>query len=204
MGWYARPSLRLVGQIVADVLVLAWAAAWWFASRFVDAAIRAIAVPARSIAQVGTDLQGQLGDAATQVAALPVVGGQLQTPFDQMRDTLAGLITSANDQAASIETVATIVGWSTFLVPALLVVMMWLPARLRFASRALATRELAASASGTDLLALRALMNQPLSELRKVASDPMDAWRDHDADAIRKLAALELAAAGVKAPRKHA
>ncbi len=52
--------------------------------------------------------------------------------------------------------------------------------------------------AGEELLALRALANRPLHELRRVAPDPVRAWRDGDADAIRALAHLELVADGVR------
>ena len=57
---------------------------------------------------------------------------------------------------------------------------------------------MAAAPPGEELLALRALANRPLQELRRVAPDPVRAWRDGDADAIRALAHLELVADGVR------
>jgi hypothetical protein len=62
---------------------------------------------------------------------------------------------------------------------------------------------LATSPAGEELLALRALTNRPLPELRTVAEDPLEAWRSGDPDAVRRLAALELEAAGVPARRSR-
>jgi hypothetical protein len=61
---------------------------------------------------------------------------------------------------------------------------------------------MAAAPAGEELLALRALANRPLQELRRVAPDPVRAWRDGDADAVRALAHLELIADGVRS-RRH-
>jgi len=54
------------------------------------------------------------------------------------------------------------------------------------------------SAAGTDLLALRALATQPLTRLVAIDPDIAAAWRRGDADAINRLAKLELAAEGLK------
>lgn len=201
MTWYARPSWRLVRQVMADLFVLGWAAGWWLVGRLVDGTIRALAVPARQVGQVTFDLQRNLGDAAEQAAGVPWVGANLRQPFDAMADTLNDLVVSANTQVDAIERVATLVGAVTFASPVLLLVVLWLPARLRFASRARAANELAQHPHGTELLALRALTNRPLRALAPVAADPMAAWRAGDPVVIGRLADLELEASGVR-PRR--
>lgn len=204
MTWYARPSWRLFRQLTADLFVLGWTAAWWLVSRLTDATIRALATPARLTAEVASDLQRQLGDAATQAAATPWVGADLRRPFDAMAETVAGLVSSANAQVSGIEQTATLLGAVTFAIPVLLLVIVWLPLRLRFASRAAATRALARDPRGIELLALRALTNRPLRDLGAVATDPMAAWRAGDPAVIGRLADLELAASGVRPPRRDA
>jgi hypothetical protein len=62
-------------------------------------------------------------------------------------------------------------------------------------------RELAAAPAGVELLALRALANQPLHALTKVSDDPVAAWRDGEPEATYALAQLELASTGVPWPR---
>ena len=202
MTWYARPSWRLLRQVTADLFVLGWTVGWWLVSRLVGGTIRALAVPARQVGQVTFDLQRNLGEAAEQAAGVPWVGTNLRQPFDAMAATLDGLVASANGQVEAIERVATLVGAVTFASPVLLLVVLWLPARLRFASRARAARDLAQHPNGTELLALRALTNRPLRALAPVAPDPMAAWRAGDPDVIGRLADLELAASGVR-PRRH-
>nr|NLI51508.1 hypothetical protein [Propionibacterium sp.] len=202
MSWYARPSWRLFGQVTADLFVLGWAAGWWLVGRLVDATIRALAAPARQTAQVAADLQRNVGEAANQAAGVPWVGPNLRQPFDSMAATLGDLVVSANGQVAGIEQTATLVGLVTFAIPVLMLVVLWLPARLRFVGRARAARALAAHPNGAELLALRALANRPLRELAPLAPDPMAAWRAGDAAVIGRLADLELAASGVR-PRRR-
>ena len=170
-------------------------------SRVADSTIRHLADPARLAAQTASDLQRQMADAATKAATVPFVGQDLRGPFDQMSTTIAGLADSAQGQITGIESAATLVGWVVFLAPALAVVGLWLPARLRFARRAATARSLAGQPHGDELLALRALASRPLAELQRAASDPVAAWKAGDPSALRALADIELAASGVHRPR---
>lgn len=203
MRFYARPSWRLFWQVAADLFVVAWAIGWWFVGRLVDGTIRALAEPARQTARVTSDLRGQLEEAARQAGGVPVVGDGLRQPFDGMAGNLDGIIASANAQVAGLEQTALLLGWLLFLVPVALMVALWLPRRLRFAARARATLDLLQESDGTDLLALRALATQPLTELRAISATPARAWRNADASVIERLAELELVRSGVARPRRR-
>lgn len=200
MRLYARPSLRLVRQVLSDLFVVAWTAAWWSVGRLVDAAIRALAEPARQTATVTSALKRQVADAAAQAGSLAMVGDGLRQPFDGIAGNLDGIVAAANAQVASLEQAATVAGAVVFLVPVALLVARWLPARLRFARHARTTLALLNAPGGTELLALRALTRRSLPELKAAASDPVGAWRRGDPDALARLADLELASAGVKRP----
>jgi hypothetical protein len=200
MTFYARPSWRLVRQIAADAFAVAWTATWWFVGRAVDGTIRALAAPARQAAQTASDLQRQLLDAAAQAASIPFVGDGLRQPFEAMAGSVNSLAASATTQATAVEGTATMVGLVIFLIPALSLVAVWLPARLRFATRARELRALASDPQGTELLALRALTHTSLARLASIGPDPVAAWRSGDPETLRRLAALELKRAGVSRP----
>src|SRR5918912_312889 len=119
------------------------------------------------------------------------------TPWSrsQASGTASRAARSAGDTLTKL---ATPLGWAVTLGPILLVLVIWLPRRWRFARRAGEAAEMAAAPAGEQLLALRALANRPLQELRRVAPDPVRAWRDGDADAVHALAQLELVADGVR------
>lgn len=201
MRFYALPSWRLVRQVGADVFVVAWVALWWIASRATDAALRALAGPARQTATTMDALRGQLLEAETRAAEVPVVGRGLGRPFGDMAVELERLVASSHGMAGTLELAATAIGWLLFLAATVPLVAVWLPRRLAFAARARDTLALSASSEGTDLLALRALANRPIGELRAVASDPVAAWRSGDPATAGRLADLELAASGVRRPR---
>lgn len=198
MTLYARPSWRLVGQVASDAFVIAWSVAWWFVGRLTDTTIRALANPARATAQTASDLQRQLADAAQQVGGIVAIGDGLRQPFDAMSSTLGRLIASASEQVAGVENTATLVGLVVFAMPTLLAVALWLPGRVRFATRTHQLKALAADPNDVDLLALRALAHGSPADLALIASDPVSAWRRGDAEAIGRLAALELRRAGLR------
>ena len=203
MRFYARPSARLVRQIVSDVFMVTWAVGWWFVGRFVDGVLRAVAEPARQTAALGDRAADQLDEIARQAGGVPLVGDGLSRPFTDLAGSVNGLVASAHEQVAALETTATVAGWLTFGVPVLLLLLAWLPRRLAFAARAREVLELVSTTDGTDLLALRALATQPIAELRSVASDPMRAWRTGDPEVAGKLADLELVKAGVARPHRR-
>lgn len=204
MSLSALPSWRMFRQRTIDLFVLLSLAACWLAGRAIDAAVRAIAEPGRQAARLGADVQRQLTDAASQAAGVPVVGAGLRQPFDGLAASVDALSGYATQQVAAIDRMATVTGWLVFAIPLLLVAVLWLPRRLAFARRARDAKALARTAEGSELLALRALVTQPLGQLKAVASDPVVGWRSGDPAVIERLAALELAAAGVaRRPRRR-
>ncbi len=203
MRFYARPSMKLVRQIVFDAFVLVWTIGWWFAGRVTDGVVRSVAEPARQTVAVGGGVRSQLDEIARQADGLPVVGDGLSQPFTGLSGTVAGLMASAQEQVNAIETTATVAGWLTFLVPVVLLMLFWLPRRLAFSRRASEVLGLVETVDGTDLLALRALATLPIAELRTVAADPMAAWRSGNSEVAEQLAELQLVHAGVRRPRRR-
>jgi hypothetical protein len=85
------------------------------------------------------------------------------------------------------------------LVVAVAVVLVaWLPWRIRWVQRTRAARRLLAAHADPALFALRALTNRSLRDLLRVHPDPARAWRAGDPAATAALAQLELAALGLR------
>ena len=129
------------------------------------------------------------------------MGDDLRQPFDAASVTLGNVITSANQQVASIELLAVIAGWLTFLIPVAVVVALWLPRRIRFYRQAKASQQFLDASADLDLFALRAMASQPLYVLAGVSDDPVRAWRDGDRQVIDQLAAIELRRNGLRFPK---
>ena len=201
MALYAKPSWRLVGQVVADMVTVGVAVGSYLAGRATYNAIWDLTNPLSSTADSLSSLQGRLADAATKAAQIPAVGESLRAPLSDMAGQLANVITQISDQVGLIQRVAGIAGLVVFLVPMVVWLLVWLPARVRFARESGAARRMLANGVGLDLFALRALAHLPLRSLASLGADPVAAWRDGDAEVIATLGRRELDRLGVRAPK---
>jgi hypothetical protein len=201
MAIYASRPGRLAGQLIGDLFVLGWGVAWALVGIFVHQVVEVLAVPARETARTASRLVTNLQDAAEQASRVPGVGEDLRQPFDAASVTLGNVITSANQQVASIELLAVIAGWLAFLIPVAVVVALWLPRRIRFYRQAKASQQFLDSSADLDLFALRAMASQPLYVLAGVSDDPVRAWRDGDRQVIDQLAEIELRRNGLRIPK---
>ncbi|HET9650086.1 MAG TPA: hypothetical protein VFP34_17915 [Microlunatus sp.] len=194
---YARGS-RFVAQLAGDLFVVVWCVACGLLGGFVQSVVAAAAVPVR---QTADGLQTVLGDfrtAADEVAGVPVIGLQLRRPFDGAVHRLDAVIVSAHNQVDTIERVALLLGWLTFVIPVAVVLLAWVPRRVRFAREARIAQRLVDLGSEPDLFALRALATQPLRRLAVLSDDPASAWRSGDRAVIHALAELELRGCGAR------
>lgn len=200
MKLYADIPARRARQVSTDLLVLAWLVVCVVLGRLVHAAVLTMLGPAQQVQSAGSTFGRAMQQAQQAVGGVPLVGDQLAQPFREA----AGAGTSVHDAGRrlgeAVGHLATLLGWLTTLLPALLVVALWLVIRLRYARRAGAVQRLVGSGIDLDLLALRAIARQPVQRLAAVAPDPSEAWRRGDRDVIQALARLELADAGLRLP----
>jgi hypothetical protein len=194
---YSVNPPRLALQVVVDVLVLAWIYLWYRIGVLVHDAVASAASVGYGIQNSAGGVAGSLNEAGRNVGNTPIIGSSLSGPLLSAANQIAGVADNGRDLGDRLLSAATPAGWIITLAPILVVVAFWLPARWRFARRAGSTADLAGSIPGEQLLALRALVNRPLHELQQVAPDPLIAFRSGDPDAVRALARLELADAGV-------
>lgn len=200
MRFYAQDGRRCARQVLGDLAVLAWVAAWVWAARLLHDLVARLGAPGRTLEDAGTSLRGSLGSAGDSVARIPVVGDDVRAPFDAAAGA-AGTIADAGAQVQTgAERLALAVAVALALGPVLVVLVVWLRARWSFARRAGAARRLLDSAADLDLFALRALATQPVTRLARVGPDPADAWRRGDPDVVHALAALELRSLGLRPP----
>jgi hypothetical protein len=200
MSIYAKRPAKMIGQLAGDGFVVIWTIGWAVVAFFVHRVIEVLATPARETAKAAIRLAENFRDAAAEAAKVPVAGEQLRRPLDSASVTLGNLIDSANDQVASIERLALIVGWLVFLIPVTIVIAFWLPRRIRFYWQAHASQVFLDSLADLDLFALRAMAAQPLYVLAEISDDPVQAWRSGDREVINKLAEIELKRNGLELP----
>jgi hypothetical protein len=185
-------------QFLTDLLVVAWVGFWIRASIWVYDRVSTLAVPGRKIEGAGEGMASGLSDAGNKVGSVPAVGGQLSAPFDKAANAATALADAGRAQQAAVHDLAVALVILVLVVPLALVLLGWLPLRLRWIRRASLAASLRSRPSGRDLLALRALTRQPLRRLVRIHPDPASAWRDGEEAALRSLANLELRTLGLR------
>ncbi|PUB20260.1 hypothetical protein C8K30_1163 [Promicromonospora sp. AC04] len=196
MRLYAAAPARCARQVLGDLMLLAWIAGWAWVGRQVHESTLELAGPGRATASAADDMAGRFHDVEGRIGGLPGVGDDLAAPFSGAAEAAESLAAAGRSQVETVEDVALLAGIAVFLIPVLLVAVLYVPLRIRFVRRAYAARHLAGS--DPALLALRALANQPLRALTRISDDPVGAWRDGDPAVVRRLADLELRDLGLR------
>lgn len=198
LAWYAETSARRSRQVLTDVLALAGLLLCLWLGSTVHDTTEELAGPGRSIESAGNDLAERLDEASDAAGEIPAVGDELAAPLDRARDVGEQIESAGARQQEVVGTLANVLGWTIGGVPAIWLLLRWLPPRVRFVRRAREARLLRESAAGMDLLALRALARQPLRELMRMRMSPITGWRERDPQVVAALAGLELRRLGVR------
>jgi hypothetical protein len=198
---YARTPWRAVRQVVADLLAVGLVVAAVRLARVLHDLILRLAEPGRQLARTGEDLAANLHQAAERVGGLPLVGDDVRGPLDRAGQAAGTLVRAGQEQQAVVGQLATLVAVLVVAFPVLVLLVTWLPLRLRFARRAGAAQRFLDSGADLDLFALRAMANQPLPVLARISDDPTGAWRRGDPAVVRALAEIELRSVGLRPPR---
>lgn len=200
MKLYADRPLRGLTQFLGDLIALAWIAAWVFVGMTVYHLLMKLAVPGEKMDDAGTSLAGRFDDAASKVDDLPLVKDGVAAPFQGASKAAEQLAAAGHAQVSAVHHLALLLAVVLAAMPILLVLVTYLPARVRFVRKASAGKRFVKQAS-PELFALRAVATQPLRRIAKVSDDPMGAIQGKDAEVIRKLAALDLRDCGLS--EKH-
>src|SRR6478735_569876 len=204
MKMYADTTGRRTAQILADVAMLAWVGLWAYCGRLVHDATLQLLGPAQRLESAGSSFGSTMQDAGSTLRQLPLVGGDLQGPFQRAAGAGASIRDAGHQLGVAVGHLATVLGLVTAVIPIVLVAGLWLLLRVRFVRRATAAQRFVDAGGDLDLFALRALARQPTHRLARVADDPAAAWRAHDPDVVRALALLELRDCGLRPPAAQA
>lgn len=200
MRLYAQTPARRNRQVLGDLIALALiAAAVWFALAVRDA-VMLLAEPGRKVETSGDSLAAALGNAGDAASDVPLVGGLLEKPLRSAADAGTGFADAGQSLQHTVDQVATLTTTALIVVPVAVVLLLWLPPRLRWIRRGRAVRRLLDAPGGSDLLALRALTG-PLGDLAALPAPEgglADAWRRGDRQVIADLSAVALRRAGLR------
>ena len=202
MKTYSDLPVRRARQVAGDLLLVLWIWLWVSNADSVHDATQGLAKPGRQIDESATGLAGRLRDAGESISGVPLVGDDVQKPFEGAGGAADNLAAAGRAQVEAVQTLAFWLGIAVALIPILIALAVYLPPRIRFVRRATAGKRFLDSAADLDLFALRAMTNQPLHVLARVSDDPAGGWRDRDPDVVRRLAQLELRDCGLHAPRE--
>lgn len=198
MQLYSSRPRQAIWQVVGDLVAVGTIVAAVWISQLVGAAIASLGTLGQQVQSAGNGFSTTLGDAGEALAQVPLVGEGVAQPFRDAAGSATDLAAAGTALTGAIDTLASAVATALWLLPVLLVVLLWVVPRARFVTRVRATGALAGTREGRDLLALRALIGQPVATLLRTAPDPVAALRTADESALGALAALELRSAGVR------
>ncbi|MEJ2890146.1 hypothetical protein [Actinomycetospora aeridis] len=204
-GWpvYAERPRRRTRQFLADVAVLVWVAVVVSLALLLHDAVLTLQEPGRQLGAAGTRVRDTFAGAADTASGVPFVGDDLARALSGGTDAGQSIVAAGDQEIAAIEALASGLSWTAALLAIVPVVAVWLWLRLRWmiAARAvLALRDgLRGRVGDADLLALRALVQASPRRLARVP-DAAAGWRRGDPHVLSRLAELELARLGLRAP----
>jgi len=204
MKLYADTPGRRGWQLVTDLFVVAWLWFWiWLATKLYGLVLK-LGVPGQKLAGAGDGMADGLADAGSKVHRVPVAGDSLAGPFTKAADAARSLADAGREEQQVVHQLAWVLALLLLAVLVALVLLGWLPLRLRWIRRAgAAVGWRGAGGAGDDLLALRALATQPLRRLSAVDDDPVAAWRQGDPETVAALADLELRRLGLRRHKRR-
>ena len=200
MKLYAETAGLRARQLLGDLAVLAWTAAWVAAGVALRRLVEKLAVSGARVEQAGSDFAGDVAEIQQKVGRLPVVGDELQDPFGRLAGVGRTLAAAGVTEQEVVHQVALWLGVMVAVVPVVALLLAWLPRRVAWAREAGAASRLRMDGADLELFAIRAVANRPLRALHRVTPDPAGALRAGEYEA---LADLELRALGLRAPPRR-
>lgn len=181
-----------------DLGVFVWIVVWAALGVLIWHDIRAQAQLSGDVIKIGTAVK-ETGQALGVVGGLPLVGGQIGEFADKIETMGTEVEASGQDSRTGIQRTAVVAGFGVGILPAALVLLLYLPARIRWrryvGAIADALPDIAGDPGFDQYLARAAVVTLPWDRLRAISADP---WRDIDTGKCRALADAELARLGLK------
>lgn len=195
------PELRgpryraLLGDLVAITLMVIFA----WAGFKVHGAVDKLAVLGEGVQASGNVVQDGFDSAADAVDGTPVVGDDLADGLREAGEGSGGEVVELGEQGEEgAHDLAYVLGFVTFALPALIVLVIWLPGRLSQVKRLRAASQVLRDGESEErrrLLAMRAAFSLPYGQLLAYTRDPLG---DLEAGRYDALVAAALEDAGLR------
>ncbi|WP_375405520.1 hypothetical protein [uncultured Amnibacterium sp.] len=198
MKLYSDFGVRRVYQVLGDLAAVAVVVVGIVVAVAIHDAIAAFKGIGADVTRSGDDFSSTMTDIGSRLSGVPLIGGGISAPFATASDAGGTLADAGTNWQNGVEHLATLVGWTVAALVVLVVLVGWVRPRVVGAIRRAAIAKLASASPSLDLLALRALATRPAKAVTRLDEDVVAAWRRGDPEVIRRLAALELKASGVR------
>ncbi len=173
---YPDVPSRRSKAILADVVVVALLVFFGWTAKVVHDAVDELAVLGNGVREGGLSVQNGFGSAADQIRGVPLVGGNLADALQGAGSASGGNVAALGKQGAdSVHHLALVLGLVVFVLPALLVLAVYLPRRVRQVRRLTAAAGVLAYPNDQErvrLLAMRAVFGLPYGTLATYTRDP--------------------------------
>jgi hypothetical protein len=183
-----------------DLGVVVWIVVWIALGVLIWHDIGAQAQLSTNVIKMGAAVR-DTGKALGVVGGLPLVGGQIGDFAHRIESIGAEVEASGQDSRSSIRRTAVVAGLGVGILPAVLVLLLYLPARVGWKRYVGAIAAALPGAAGDpafeQYLARRAIDALPWDSLRAITPDP---WGDVGRGECRALADAELERVGLRRP----
>jgi hypothetical protein len=199
------PSLPgpLRRTIALDVLVVLLLALFAWLGLKVHDTVSELNALSRGVVGAGTSVQETLREAGDAVGGAPIVGGDLRDSLQGAGREAGGAVVAAGREGErGVDSAASLLGTLTWLIPSLLLLLRYVPDRVRQAERLTAGARALADLTGDRrrLVAQRAAFGLPYGILLRHTRDPLG---DLEAGRHDALVAAELESVGLRAPARR-
>ena len=199
MRIYPDIPRRRFAVAVRDALVVALLALFAWIGLEVHDAVDRLAVLGAGVREAGTSVQGAFEDAAENVDDTPVVGDPIGDALRNAGEGTGGNVAEAGARGErAAHRLADILGATTFGLPALLLLLRYVPGRVDLARRLTAADRVLrpdVSPERRRLVAMRAAFSLPYGQLLAHTRDPLG---DLAAERYDALVAAALEDAGLR------
>lgn len=197
---YPERPAAVIRQLLTDVFVVVWVYLWIRAAIWMHGLVGMLASPGEHVERLAGSLAVNLDSASKAIDRIPLVGSGVTAPLARAAGTAQTIADAARQQQQWAHDAAYTVPALLLVIPLGVVLLVWLPLRIRRTRRTAACARMRDTDGGLDLLALRALARQAVTRLGGAGSDVAARWRHGDPAVIDALAALELHRAGLHPP----
>lgn len=176
MRIYPEVMRRRIPAVLLDLLVILLIFGFAKLGLAVNDAVDDVAGLGRGVQAAGGSVQSGFEQAGDAVSGVPLVGGDISDAFSGVGDATGGnAVELGREGEQAVEHLASLLGWTTFLVPTLLLLIAVGPRRVRQIRRLNAAGRIldAETEEERRLLAMRAAFSLPYGTLLMHTRDPI-------------------------------